>query len=224
MDTSTAGSPDIQAPKSGRRRIQALVALTLLDTLRTQDLPEEILDDENVTLTMPRRLGLSDVIDSQIRRYRTDAGKGRRVPEAEVIGLMRLVVRRPDSEEVFEQVGRSLTPANGAPGWRKVYPKRIAFALARRRVRVRLRELFGSRVVRSAGAPFRLEASGNLLMEGDPGGDACAIVTGLAQSILDAYTPERERVIHSECRGRAGARCIWTVVTAPDAPDAEPAP
>src|SRR5688572_13059487 len=99
-------------PEGRKQRVgrpQARVALALLEGLRDLDRPVEVLDDEDVTLTMPRRFGLSGVVDAQIRRYEREARHGRRVPAAEVEDLMRLATRRGDSEELFTRVGRSLT-------------------------------------------------------------------------------------------------------------------
>jgi hypothetical protein len=78
-----------------------VVALRLLEVMRGLDLPTEVLEDEDPTRTMPRRLGLSDVVDRQIRTLREDVRKGVRVSDEEVQGLIRLVVRRPDAEDVF---------------------------------------------------------------------------------------------------------------------------
>lgn len=211
MDVQAETTPHEVPTPADPPRVQARVALVLLETLRSQDLPGEILDDEDLTLTLPRRLGLSDVIEAQIRRYRQEARRHRRIPLSEVVDLMRLVVRRPDSEEVFKVVGEGLTTASEAPGWRKIYPRRLAFRLARTRIQRRLRVLFGSPVVRTVQTPFTLEALGDVLLRGDPGGDACAIVTGIAQSVLRAYGLGDATVIHSECRGRSQESCLWTL-------------
>lgn len=180
----------------------------MLETLRSQDLPPEFLDDENVTLTLPRRLGLSDVVEAQIRRYRSDARRRRRVPDPEVLDLMHLVIRRPDAEEVFLQVGRGLEEEEGR-GWRSMLPGRAALALARARVDRTLRALFGRRLVRAAGRGFVLEATDSFLIESDPGGEACAIVTGLAERVLTRYVEPGGTVVHTSCRGRGDDGCLW---------------
>jgi hypothetical protein len=193
----------------GRRRVHAAVALAVLETLRSQDLPPEILDDENLTLTLPRRLGLSDVIESQIRRYREEARRGRRIPEQEMLDLLRLVIRRPDSEDVFREVGHALhRPVQRGP-FRPVLPTRIILVLARRRVERRLRTLFGGRLVKGSGKGFVLEAADDFLIASDPGGDACHLVTGLATLTLRAYVGDGARVIHSSCVGARDAGCRW---------------
>jgi hypothetical protein len=187
------------------------VALVLLETLKSADRPGEVLDDENVTLTIPRRLGLSGVVEAQIQRYRQEARLGGRIAEQEILDLLRLVTRRPDSEDVFVEIGRSLTAASEAPHWRRILPRRIAFGMARRRVVRRLKVLFDGAVVAGAGSPFILENVDDLLMKADPGGEACGLVTGLSQAVLGAAGVEGE-VRHVSCRGRGDEGCRWEAV------------
>lgn len=203
-------SPSTPAVRT-RRSPQARVALALLEALRDLDRPGEILDDENVAVTLPRRLGLSEVVDAQIRRYQQEARHGRRVPESEVRDLIRLVTRRPDAVRLFHQVGRSLTAANGAPGWRTVLPERAVVQMARRRIRRRLRVLFGRKMVSVVRGPFRIEAATRLLLEADPAGNACALVTGLAQAVMETYAGLPRPVLHATCLARGDAKCSWTL-------------
>ncbi len=204
MGTETAPS----RPSSRRRRVQSRVALAVLETLRTQDLPAEILDDENVSVTLPRRLGLSDVIEAQIRRYRSDVRLRRKIPEQEIMDLLRLVVRRPDSEDVFLEVGKALYPR---PSRRlgRLLPRRLALSLARTRSQRELRRLFGRRLVRSAGKGFILDHAHDLLIRSDPGGDACALVTGFVEQVIREYAGPGGAVLHPACLARGDAGCRW---------------
>ena len=72
-------------PAQTRPRVAPVFGLTLLESLRDQDLPEEFLQDENPSVTMPRRLGLSDVVDKQIRIYRDAVRQRRRMSASEWI-------------------------------------------------------------------------------------------------------------------------------------------
>lgn len=197
------------ASAGSRRRIQARVALLLLETLKSQDLPGEILDDENVTITLPRRLGLSDVIEAQIRRYRNEARRRRSVPEAEVLDLMRLVLRRPDADEVFFRVGELLHGPVRKPGLRRFLPRGVALSRARRRTRKLLARHFGGSVVRTPGKGFILEADPGLLADADAPGEACALITGFANQVLSMYLPDAPPVLHPECRRGGGDVCRW---------------
>lgn len=208
----------VSAPTpSGRPRVAAVVGLTLLEVIRHQDLPTEVLESENPTETMPRRLGLSDVIERQIRVYREDVKKGRKHTDAEMVDLVRLVIRRPDSEEVFFRAGRILADNDGVmeprgPGWKKVLPGGVAFFLARRGVRRRLQRLFGRRIGGFAAGPFTLEARAHILLEGDPGGDACEFLTGLSQAIVQRNAGRQWRVAQTHCQARGDAVCRWSVL------------
>lgn len=209
----TAPSPDID---DRRRRVAAVVGLTLLDVLRRQDLPSEVLEAENTSITMPRRLGLSEVIDRQIRAYREDVRRGRRHTDREFHDLVQLVIRRPDSEEVFYRSGRLLATKGEEEGdelgWRRILPEGIAFGLARRRARRRFRAIFGRTVGAFAAGPFVLEGRQHLLIKVDPGGDACAFATGLCESIVRRYAGEECTVVHSSCQSRRDDVCRWTLL------------
>jgi hypothetical protein len=194
------------------RRISSVVALTLLEVIRHQDLPSEVLESEDTSHTMPRRLGLSDVIDRQIRRYREEVKKRQRITDDEFRDLVRLVIRRHDSEEVFFNAGSILAGEDYASGWRRGLPRSFGYTLARRRVRRRLLKLFGRRVGGFAAGPFTLEARTHLFIDGDPGGDACQFITGFSQSVLQRYSGRRARVVHSLCEARKDALCRWTVL------------
>lgn len=207
------------APSSGsRRRIRARVALVLLETLRSQDRPGEVLDDENVSITLPRRLGLSEVVDRQIRNYRAEARRRRRLPESEVLDLMRLVLKRPDADEVFFRAGEVLHGDHSRSGLRRLLPRRYAVGRARRRARRLLRHYFGGPVVRTPGKEFVLEADPGLLLDRDAPGEACALITGFANRALAMYVADPPPVLHSECRRTGGEHCLWRLRT-PQASD-----
>ena len=187
--------------------------MTLLEVLRRQDRPAEILESEDTTITLPRRLGLSDVVDQQIRRYREEVRRGVRIGDDEVSDLVRLVIRRPDSEEVFFRTGRLLAAGDEltTPGWTKALPTSVAYALARRAAGRRLRRLFGRRLGGFGPGPFTMEGRALVFIQSDPGGDACNLVSGFCQSVLDRYVGDAQ-VVHSLCESRRDPLCRWTVL------------
>lgn len=212
--------------RPGRRRVAAVVGLTLLEVIRRQDLPEEILEAEDPSITMPRRLGLSEVIDRQIRMYREEVRRGGRMTDEEVEALIRLVLRRQDSRGVLFRVGRILAGENGGGTTRltSLLPVAANFALARRAVSRRLRKLFGRRLGAFTESPFTLEARQHLLIHSDPGGDACHVVTGLAESLVQRHVGGGCRVAHDQCLGRNDPVCRWTVLQEEAVQDAEGVP
>ncbi len=189
------------------------MALTLLEVIQTNDRPSETLQDEDPAVTMPRRLGLNDVVERQVRNYREETARRRRISDREFRDLVRLVIRRPDSEEVFRETGARLAgDKNGRrPGSRgRMVPKRLALALARRRVRRRLRALFWRRIGGFARGGFTMEGRTLMFIQMDPGGDACALVSGLCSAMLGGTAIDGP-VVHTACEARGDAFCRWRV-------------
>jgi len=189
--------------------VQAVVGLRLLEMIRDQDLPGEILDAEDPTQTMPRRLGLSDVVDRQIRTYRQDVKKRVRLADGEVQDLFRLVIRRPDSEEVFYGAGRLLAATERSSRWTRVVPRRFQYAFARGRAKRSLKRLFGRRIGGFGRGPFTVEGRALVFIESDPGGDACHFLSGFCQEILEQTGGGVVQVKHTLCQGRGDDQCRW---------------
>lgn len=209
---TSPGEPIPGGAPRGKGRIAAVVGLSLLEVIRARDLPEEILASENPTKTMPRRLGLSEVVDLQIRLYRKQVRRRERITDAQARDLFHLVLRRPDSEEVFFEAGQLLAgKVRSLKGLRGLYPQRVRYALARRQVRKRLKALFGREIGGFAHGSFTLEAQRHFFLEMDPGGDACYLLTGLAETILAGYLRKPATVIHAACQARKQELCRWVV-------------
>ena len=207
--------PASQPPKRGRaRRVHALVALRLLEALRDQDLPAELLQDEDPSRTMPRRFGLSEVVDRPIRAFQRDARKGARLTDEEVDDLFRFVIRRPDGRDVFRHVGRSLADARSLRGVTRMLPTGLRFAMARSRVRKRLKHLFGRPIGGFAPGRFCIEGRSLLFVESDPSGEACHLLVGFCQALVERVTGEPVTVRHTLCQGRGDALCRWEVTEA----------
>ena len=191
--------------------ISAVVALTLLEVIQAQDLPAEVLEQEDTSVTLPRRLGLSDVVEQRIRRYREEVRKRRRISDDEVWDLFQLVLRRPDSEDIFFQAGEMLVGRDRPyKALDKVYSRRVAYALARRQVRRRLKSLFGRSLGGFGKGPFSMEGHSLLFVKNDPGGDACEMMSGFCQAILQRYIRSPVVVFHSFCQARGDPFCRWT--------------
>jgi hypothetical protein len=176
--------------------------------MRGLDRPQEVLEDEDPTRTMPRRLGLSDVVDRQIRTLGDDVRRKVRLADDEVQGLIRLVVRRPDAQAVFTQAGRLLAEG-GTPGWRRALPRRARFALARLRARRRLQSLFGRPMGGFGRGPFVMEGRALFLIECDPGGAACHLLSGFCEDTIQQTLGGTARVTHTACQSRGDSLCKW---------------
>lgn len=173
------------------------------------DLPLEVLEDEDPTQTMPRRFGLSDVVDRQIRTYKDDTRKRVRLTDQEVEGLFRFVIRRPDSPAVFHRVGRLLAERQRSARWTRLLPRVVQFAIARSRFRKTLKRLFGRQLGGFGSGPFVVEGRSLLFVATDPGGDACDLLSGFAEEILEQTLGGTARVTHTVCQARGGELCRW---------------
>ncbi len=189
--------------------MKAVVALRLLEVMRDLDLPLEILEDEDPTRTMPRRLGLSDVVERQIRTYRDDVRRRVRLADDEVRGLFRLVIRRPDGDQVFHRAGRLLASGGRGSGWRRVLPRSARFALARAQTGRSLRRLFGRPIGGFGRGPFVIEGRALFFIDCDPGGDACHLLSGFCQEALEQAVGSAAKVQHTLCQSRGDSVCRW---------------
>ena len=200
--TTTAG-------ENGQRRVQAVVALRLLEVMRDRDLPGELLEDEDPTRTIPRRFGLSDVVDRQIRTFKEDVRRGGRVTDGEIRDLLRFVIRRPDGAEVFRQAGRLLAGRERRGRWVRLLPRRLQYRAARSRCRKALRRLFGRPVGGFGAAPYVIEGRALLFIESDPGGVACHLLSGFSEEVLEATLGGTAEVRHTLCQAKGDDMCRW---------------
>ena len=185
------------------------MGLRLLEVIREQDLPGEILEEEDPTQTMPRRLGLSGVVDRQIRTFKGDVRKRVRHSDGEVSDLFRLVVRRPDGEQVFFEAGRLLAAPSRPGRWSRIVPRRMQYALSRGRVKRRLKKLFGRRVGGFGRGSFTIEGRSLLFFQSDPAGGACSFLSGFCQEIMEKTGGRAADVRHTLCQGRGDEQCRW---------------
>lgn len=173
------------------------------------DLPGELLEDEDPTQTIPRRFGLSDVVERQIRTYRDDVRRRARLTDEEIQGLFRFVIRRPDGAEVFHQVGRLLADGDRPGGWVRLLPKGAQFRLARARASRHLKKLFGRPIGGFGRPPYSIEGRSLLFIRTDPGGDACHLLSGFSEEILEQTFGGSARVSHTLCQARGDDLCRW---------------
>ncbi len=193
----------------GRRRVSALVALTILEVLQASDRPFEVFEQEDTSITMPRRLGLSDVVERRIRTYQEETRKGSKISDEEFVDLMRLVVKRPDARAIFLECGARL--AGKAARRSRLVPRGLGLALAKRRIRKRLRALFGRRIGGFADAGFTLEGRSLLFIQSDSTGDTCSLVTGLCSATLSASIADPPTIAHIACEARDDDHCRWGI-------------
>ncbi|MGD8699141.1 MAG: hypothetical protein PVJ43_07620 [Gemmatimonadales bacterium] len=217
---------------TGRKAdVDAKLPLALLEAVRRQDTPEDWLPDENPASAFPHRLGLSRVIDGQVRRLHRLARKRQRVDETEVEALLELISRRRDAPQIFAAAGRRLARYYfaGLPGF---------FRRTSRRLPQRLRERALVRTLRTANgallparelavdrAPLRVRARGALTARVPGAGSACQLYGAFAAQLLEMAGADSVRVEHTQCQGRGDADCVWEVLadgSQPSRRDPEP--
>ena len=188
----------------------AQVALSLLEALRSADSPGEMLENEVVARTIPRRFGLSEVVERQIELYREYSRQGRKLSDEELADFTRLVKKRPDAAKVFFGMGIRLAEEH-MPRRKWWLPRVARFLLVRRATRRTLRKLFGQRVGGFVSGAFSLEVSVSPLVQLDPAGDACALVTGFCQRAVRKGVCGDLTVVKHSCETRGDRCCKWSL-------------
>jgi hypothetical protein len=198
--------------------VDALLPLSFLEAVRALDRPDEDPDAEFVAELRNKRLGLSDTVHAQIRRYADAVRRRQRQAADEVAALARLIGRRPDAETVFRAAGALLGARAYAalPGaTRRVVhalPAPAARPLALRQLRRLVRRYLGG-TVRREGAAVVLEVPSPL---DDATGAAGAYYEAVFGEWLRQLAGEAERPVQLlPPGGTGGAR--WRAEWAPSA-------
>ena len=195
--------------------VMAALPLALLAATRAHDRPSEVLEDEDLSVSLPRRLGLSGVIETQIHRYETAARSGKRVSHDEFVNLLKLVLRRPDAEPILRDTGARVARRqfdNVPPAWVKLLralPKAAINAAIRRSATRLLRSISGSNDVSVQGSPAlaRIRKPGAAFLE--PPGVACALYGAAFEELATLYMGKKMNVAHAKCATQGGGYCEW---------------
>ena len=207
--TTRAAGPD--APS-----VTPVFPLILLETMRDMDRPEEVLEGEDLTASMPRRLGLSDVVYLQIHKFREETKKKRLQTPAVVADLIRLVIRRPDADEIFEEAGRRVArraweeKSGAARRALRLMPSAMRMRAAAKGARRLMGELAGSGTLKVHSRPFSARLQDSLTAYADPGGAACAFYTGVVAELMTQYSGRKHAAQHPRCEALGGDGCEWT--------------
>ncbi len=196
-------------PRQVRKRgVAADIVVELLETLRQVDQPAEVLMDEDISRTLPRRFGISGVIETQIKLQRDRARRGDRLPPDEVSGLIQLVMRRPDSREIFFRAGARLAKRQVSARGR-LFPRRLRLRLVKKRIQRQLAKLFGRRMGGFISGPFTLEVSASPFVQLDKSGDACQFISGFCQQALREGVSAQWTVAEHRCETKGDPTCRW---------------
>jgi hypothetical protein len=197
--------------------IPPVLPLALLESVRSHDRPGEILEDEDLSVSLPRRLGLTGVVERQMMQYQEAAKKGRKVSLDDVTSLIRLVLRRPDAEAIMRDTGQRVArihfekrfdPVNRMLA---ILPRSALFSALRRSARSMLTKYMGEQTLELGAKPLTIRTRSSTPFEIDPSGIACVMYGGALEELAFLYTHNRVHVVHHVCKARRNAYCEWVL-------------
>ncbi len=193
--------------------VDALLPLSLLEAVRHVDTPGD-LDQEFVDELRNKRLGLSDTVYLQIKRYTDAVRKRQRAGQDESVGLAKLIGRRPDAEAVFRAAGQYLARESYKtinPMTRKLLrwlPSFLARPVALRRSRA-IAERYVNGKVRRMGGYVLLDVPDSVTLSTAPGSIGCAYYEAVLRELLKLMIGSVGSVDHVRCSGRGEGTCEW---------------
>jgi predicted hydrocarbon binding protein len=192
--------------------------LAVLESVRAHDRPIEVLEEEDLASSLPRRLGLTGVVESQIHRYKLAQKRREKIPAEDVVNLLRLVLRRPDAEGILREAGYELARHQGRrflyrfAGLARVLPDAIRTRLAIRIVQRLMRRIGGGAALKVEPDPFRVEVSNALTARADETGTACVIYSAAIEEAAHHALGRRPVVQHVACAARGHEACVWELI------------
>jgi hypothetical protein len=195
--------------------VNAIVPLSLLEAVRSVDIPEgDDTDVEYVQEHRNKRLGLSETVIAQIRRYKDAMKRNQSIAIHEASGISRLIGRRPDGEMIFVRAGNIV--ANRmyqliSPTTRQVIhllPGFLARPLAFRQVR-RAGEKYLGASVRRVGASIVFGIRESVTYETAPKAIGCMYYESALREMLKLLVNGGGMIDHVHCRERGEDICEW---------------
>lgn len=194
--------------------VDALLPLSFLEAVRHVDSPHEDFEAELVSDLRNKRLGLSDTVYNQIRRF-TDASKRKqRTSHDEAVGLATLIGRRPDAEAVFRAAGRYLAGEaylSISPVTRRMLlllPSLITRPIALRQARRLATRYFNGRVSR-IGSSVYLEVGRSVTADSAQRSVGCTYYEAGLKELLRLMVNSVGGVEHVRCSTRGEGSCSW---------------
>jgi predicted hydrocarbon binding protein len=195
--------------------VNAIVPLSLLEAVRSVDIPEgEDIDVEYVQEHRNKRLGLSDTVIAQIRRYKDAMKRNQAIAIHEAGGIARLIGRRPDAEGIFTRAGtivaNRIYQLISATRRQVIHllPGFLARPLAFRQVKKAGEKYLGASV-RRVGSSIVLGVKESVTYETAPKGVGCRYYESALRELLKLLVNGGGMIDHVHCRERGEDICEW---------------
>jgi predicted hydrocarbon binding protein len=198
----------------GGSPLDARLPLALLEAVKAIDTPDAELDADFVHELRNKRLGLSETVLQQIRRYADAVRARQRVGYEEVLALARLIGRRPDADLAFREAGRrwSRSFVETVTGVRRSAARSLPSLLARPIALGVLKQLarrYMDGVLVRQGSALLLEVAAPVSADAAPKGAGCGLYEAAFREALLLLADSDGAVDHVMCRARGDARCQW---------------
>ena len=193
--------------------VHVLVPLSLLEAIRSVDTPEGD-DIEYVQELRNKRLGLSDTVHAQIRRYGEALRRSQPISAMEATSLATLIGRRSDAEEIFRSAGRGVARRiyeripRATRRMTHVFPAFLARPIALRRLRSSFSKYLDANL-RKADGHLTLEVKKSATAEGAQGSAGCAFYGAALEELIGLLLPGTHPVEHVRCVKSASPKCEW---------------
>ncbi|MEO5580783.1 MAG: hypothetical protein ABIR58_08990 [Gemmatimonadaceae bacterium] len=194
--------------------VNARIPLSLLEAIRRMDTPDGEVETEYVQELRNKRLGLSNTVYLQIRRYSDAVKRGQMIPHAEASGLGTLIGRRPDADELFRSAGRILASevyGSVSPAHRTTIrnvPRLLARPLALKQMKGISERDFGGSIERSGGF-LTLKVPHSVTVNGAPRSAGCVFYESALRELLRLLMDGGGQVEHVHCTQRGDKDCEW---------------
>jgi len=194
--------------------VHARIPLSLLEAIRRIDTPDDQIDAEYVPELRNKRLGLSDTVYTQIRRYSEAIKRGQKIPFVEASGLGTLIGRRPDSDELFVSAGKilahdiyeSISPTKR--GTIRLMPGFIARPVALSQLQFIAVNFLGG-ILEKSGSFIELRIPDSVTVNGAPKSAGCAFYESAFRELLRLLVNGGGQVDHIHCVQRNEGVCEW---------------
>jgi predicted hydrocarbon binding protein len=193
--------------------VHVLLPLSLLEAIRSVDTPEGD-DIEYVQELRNKRLGLSDTVHAQIRRYSDALRRSQPITAVEAKSLATLVGRRADAEQIFRSAGRGVAKRiyeripRATRRMTHVFPSFLARPIALRRLRSSFAKYLGASLDRADGSLI-LEVPQSVTADAAAGSAGCAFYGAALEELISLMLPSTHAVEHVRCVKSGARKCEW---------------